>query len=91
MLIKLKLETPARPQLFSTAYDGSGSYGAVIKLAKQKSGWQEKTLLDFNGKDGGYAYGNIMVDATGRLYGTTFRGGNLSCNTVTRAAALFSK
>jgi len=66
----------------AAAYYGTGNYGTVIKLAKQKSGYQEKTLQDFTGSDGGYPYGNIMVDATGNLYGTTFRGGNLSCNTV---------
>ena len=66
----------------ASAYYGSGSYGAVIKLAKQKSGWQEKTLLDFTGSNGGYAYGNIMLGSDNNLYGTTFRGGNLGCNTV---------
>jgi uncharacterized repeat protein (TIGR03803 family) len=66
----------------ASAYDGSGSYGAVVKLAKQKSSWQEKTLLDFTGKNGGYAYGNIMIGSDNNLYGTTFRGGNLGCNTV---------
>jgi uncharacterized repeat protein (TIGR03803 family) len=66
----------------ASAYDGSGSYGAVVKLAKQKSGWQEKTLLDFTGSNGGYAYGNIMIGSDNNLYGTTFRGGNLSCDTV---------
>ena len=50
--------------------------------SKQKSDWQENTLQDFTGSDGGYPYGNIIVDAKGNLYGTTFRGGNLSCNQV---------
>jgi uncharacterized repeat protein (TIGR03803 family) len=66
----------------AAAYYGTDAYGAVIELTKQKSGWQEKTLLDFTGSDGGYPYGNIMVDAKGNLYGTAFRGGNLGCNQV---------
>jgi uncharacterized repeat protein (TIGR03803 family) len=73
---------PAGNIFGASAYYGSGNYGAVIELAKQKSGYKEKTLQDFTGSDGGYPYGNIMVGATGNLYGTTFRGGNLSCNTV---------
>jgi hypothetical protein len=73
---------PAGNIFGAAAYYGTGSYGAVIKLAKQKSGYKETTLQDFTGSDGGYPYGNIMVDAKGNLYGTTFRGGNLPCNTV---------
>ena len=71
------------PVMFGgAAYYGSDGYGAVVELAKQKSGYQEKTLLDFTGSNGGYLYGNMLVDAKGNLYGTTFRGGNLGCNTV---------
>ena len=73
---------PAGNIFGAAAYYGTGSYGAVIKLAKQESGYKETTLQDFTGSDGGYPYGNIMVDAKGNLYGTTFRGGNLPCNTV---------
>lgn len=73
---------PAGNIFGAAAYYGTDGYGTVIELAKQKSGWQEKTLQDFTGSDGGYPYGNIMVDAKGNLYGTTFRGGNLSCNQV---------
>ena len=73
---------PAGNIFGASAYYGSGSYGAVVKLAKKKSGYKEMTLQDFTGSDGGYPYGNIMVDAKGNLYGTTFRGGNLGCNQV---------
>ena len=72
----------------ASAYYGSGNYGAVVELIKQKSTWQEKTLLDFTGTNGGYAYGNIMIGADGNLYGTTFRGGNLGCNTVNQGCGV---
>jgi len=73
---------PAGHVFGAAAYYGTDSYGTVIELAKQKSGWQETTLQDFTGSDGGYPYGNIIIDAKGNLYSTTFRGGNLSCNQV---------
>jgi uncharacterized repeat protein (TIGR03803 family) len=73
---------PAGNIFGAAAYYGPSGYGTVVELAKQKSGWQEKTVHQFTGSDGGYPYGNIMVDAKGNLYGTTFRGGNLGCNQV---------
>jgi uncharacterized repeat protein (TIGR03803 family) len=72
---------PAGHIFGEAAYYGTGTYGSVVELEKQQSGWQEKTLLDFTGSDGGYPYANILVDQ-GTLYGVTFRGGNLSCNSV---------
>jgi uncharacterized repeat protein (TIGR03803 family) len=82
---------PAGNIFGAAAYYGTGAYGAVVELKKQKSGWQEKTLHDFTGSDGGYLYGNIMVGAKGNLYGTTFRGGNLSCNSIQQGCGSFSK
>lgn len=79
---------PAGNIFGAAAYYGSGNYGTVVELTKQKSGWHEKTLRDFTGSNGGYPYGNIMVDATGNLYGTTFRGGNLGCNTVQQGCGI---
>jgi uncharacterized repeat protein (TIGR03803 family) len=79
---------PAGNIFGAAAYYGTDSYGTVVKLTKEKSGYQEKTLQDFTGSDGGYPYGNIMVDATGNLYGTTFRGGNLSCNSVNQGCGV---
>ena len=79
---------PAGNIFGAAAYYGSDNYGAVVKLAKQKSGWHETTLQDFTGSDGGYPYGNMMVDAKGNLYGTTFRGGNLSCNSVNQGCGV---
>jgi len=45
---------PAGNIFGAAAYYGTDSYGTVIELAKQKSGYQEATLQDFTGSDGGW-------------------------------------
>jgi uncharacterized repeat protein (TIGR03803 family) len=59
---------------------GGGTYGAgtVFELTPAVGGgWTEKVLHNFgNGNDGVHAYGGVIFDATGNLYGTTYNGGN---------------
>lgn len=41
----------------------------------------KKVLHNFNGKNGAYSYGgNLTVDSSGNLYGTTSYGGDQACN-----------
>jgi len=59
-------------------YDGS-----VFELSPPKPGsydWTLKTLHFFTGgSDGGTPYGNLIIDSSGNLYGTTYEGGE-GCN-----------
>jgi uncharacterized repeat protein (TIGR03803 family) len=63
--------------LYGTTYAGgtSGS-GTVFKLTPSSSAWTESVLHSFiGGNDGKYPYGDLILDAAGNLYGTTFLGG----------------
>lgn len=59
---------------------GNQGCGFVYKLASGSGGgWHETTLYTFTGgADGGVPNG-LILDASGRLYGTTFSGGNPPC------------
>jgi len=48
----------------------------VFKLTSTTGGkWKETVLQTFNGKNGQYANGSLIVDSSGNLYGTTAYGG----------------
>jgi uncharacterized repeat protein (TIGR03803 family) len=51
--------------------------GVVFELARQHGGgWTETMLYSFtDGTDGAVSYGNLILDASGNLYGTTEFGG----------------
>jgi hypothetical protein len=62
---------------------GGGGCGVVYKLSPTSSGgWIETVLHAFSGgSDGSRAFGSVVFDASGNLYGTTQDGGNLKgCN-----------
>jgi uncharacterized repeat protein (TIGR03803 family) len=64
---------------------GGGRYdsGTVFELTpKTGGGWREKVLHNFNsiGSDGIFPYANLIFDASGNLYGTTYLGGRRTCN-----------
>jgi uncharacterized repeat protein (TIGR03803 family) len=62
---------------FQNASCGSGGCGTVFELSPSASGWSEKVIHSFQGppNDGQYPSGNILIDASGNLYGTTVEGG----------------
>jgi len=73
--------------LYGTTYsDGLGyggiyGYGSVFKLTPSNGGWTETDLYDFTGgSDGCGPLGNVIFDAKGNLYGTTYACGANSCN-----------
>ena len=62
----------------TTKLGGSHNVGVVYELTKSKSGtWSEKVLYNFGAtsKDSEYPTGNLVLDASGNLYGTTEGGG----------------
>ncbi len=69
----------------ATDLGGANGYGTVFELSPAKDGnWTEKVLhhFNYNGRDGMYPYGGVMVDASGNVYGTTAGGGSLGSGTV---------
>ena len=72
------LALDAAGNLYGTAYTGGASAdGVIFKLTPGTSGWTESVLHTFKGLwDGKYPYGDLILDATGNLYGTAYQGGS---------------
>ena len=70
----------AAGNLYGMASSGGSSivYGAVFELMPSAGGsWTEKLLHSFTFGDGAFpGFGALILDRSGKLYGTTFRGGN---------------
>jgi len=64
--------------LYGTTYsDGLYGHGSVFELTRSGDSWTYATLYDFQGAgDGGNPKSNLVMDAQGNLYGTTYAGGN---------------
>lgn len=61
----------------TTKLGGSHGVGTAYKLSKSGSSWSESLLHTFGGtKDGQYPTGNLVIDSSGNLYGTTEGGGS---------------
>ncbi len=71
----------------TTTAGGTASSGTVFKLSPTSTGgWKETIVYNFtnaNG-DGAYPLGNLLLDASGNIYGTTELGGifTFNCNHV---------
>jgi hypothetical protein len=73
----------AAGNIYGTTEEG-GNYascesgcGIVFELTSATDGkWTETVLHYFNGQDGNYPFGSLMLDAIGNLYGTTCCGGD---------------
>ncbi len=64
----------------ATLTAGAYGQGNVFKLTPSDGGWTYTDLHDFTGQsDGGQPYGNLVLDANGNIYGTTYAGGNFEC------------
>jgi len=64
--------------LYGTAHNGGNTdcnCGVVYELSPTASGWKETVLHTFRAENGAYPNGNLIFDAAGNLYGTTYQGG----------------
>ena len=69
----------------TTALGGTSAAGTVFELVHTMSGngWAENVLYNFSGgSDGAQPWGGLISDASGNLYGTTYRGGTADAGTV---------
>ena len=72
----------AAGNLYGTTDEGGGHkyFGNVYKLSPGADGkWTETVLHSFDGTNGGYGIGNVVLDKAGNVYGTTFGGGGTAC------------
>lgn len=72
-----KLAMDAAGNLYgTTASDGLYGYGTVFELTPSNGAWILTTLHNFTGgSDGGKPLSNVVMDASGNLYGTAAVGG----------------
>jgi uncharacterized repeat protein (TIGR03803 family) len=79
--------------LYGTTELGGTGYGTIFKLtppgrfkfmpsARKNDMWKETVLHNFNGSDGSYPLGGLVIDMHGALYGTTDSGGAGGVGTV---------
>jgi uncharacterized repeat protein (TIGR03803 family) len=67
-----------------TTSGGSAAHGAVYKVAQSGRGFSETILYSFlGGFDGESPNGNLLVDSSGALYGTTTGGGGAAACSAT--------
>ena len=69
----------------TTLNDGAYGYGNVFKLTPSNGGWTYTSLHDFCTfpcGDGSEPVSNLVLDANGNFYGTTYRGGAYNAGTV---------
>jgi uncharacterized repeat protein (TIGR03803 family) len=73
----------ANGDLFGTT-DVGGNGGTVFEIAKTPTGYASTptTLVSFNGANGANPEANLIADANGDLFGTTFQGGGFEDGTV---------
>lgn len=92
----------ASGNLYGTTFEGGGGTGSncfngcgtVFELSPSSSGWTEKILYAFAGAaDGQNPGGNLLIDSTGRVYGSAPFGGTINnecfegCGTIFRLTA----
>src|SRR5271157_462770 len=67
----------------TTNCDGAHGYGSVFELTPSGNNWTYTPLHDFTGgSDGGNPFSNVVFDANGNLYGTTYAGGSQNVGVV---------
>jgi len=80
-----KLVMDAAGNLYGTTNaDGANGKGSVFELTPEGGGtWTYTSLHDFTGGgDGAYPWSNLVLDASGNLYGTASAGGTKGAGVV---------
>ena len=79
----------ANGDLFGTttgSFAGTSDHpeGTVFEIVNNATGYASTptTIVSFNGTDGSTPFGNLLIDATGDLFGTTSSGGTNGVGTV---------
>ena len=71
----------------TTAYGGTYGWGTVYELTPSGSGWTVNVLHTFQGgNDGRYAFGGLIFDQSGNLYGDNWYAGQYVGGTVFKLA-----
>ncbi len=75
----------------TTIFGGTGNEcldtcGMVYQLMPSNGGWVENVLVNFDGTNGNYPDGNLIIDASGNLYGTATAGGQYGSGVVFKLA-----
>lgn len=74
--------------LYGTAIaGGAAGAGVVFEISPTSGGWKTRDLYAFKSgaADGAAPYENLLLDASGNLYGTTWSGGGGDCSVLTDA------
>ena len=67
----------------TTCYGGTNNDGTVFELTPSDDGqWTVTTLHTFSEEDGGCPRGDLVLDASGNIYGTTWQGGTHSIGVI---------
>jgi uncharacterized repeat protein (TIGR03803 family) len=77
----------------TTTYGGNPTCdcGIVFKLVHSAGGWRELILHRFTGlSDGAHPYAPLVLDDTGKLFGTTNDGGNQGCSPFYGCGTVFA-
>ncbi|HXM63847.1 MAG TPA: choice-of-anchor tandem repeat GloVer-containing protein, partial [Terriglobales bacterium] len=77
------LARDSQGSLYGVTWEGGNNSCACGNIFKIDTTGHETTLHSFTGTnngDGARPYGGVILDGNGNLYGTTFNGGDNSCN-----------
>jgi uncharacterized repeat protein (TIGR03803 family) len=78
--------------LYGTTWKGGAhNYGLVFELSVVGGSWTETKLYSFTGiSDGTFPFvGDMIIDSSGNLYGTTGGGGSTTCNADNGCGTVF--
>ena len=76
------LAMDAAGNLYGTTQGVGSIPGTVFKLTPSSGSWTYSLLHQFSGPDGYSPRSNVVIDANGNLYGTTYGGGSRGDGTV---------
>lgn len=75
----------------STTYGGPYGVGTIYKLTPTTGFWNRTILHTFAGTDGAYPYGELAIDKSGALYGTSDSGGTFGYGNVYKLSSTNGK